>query len=124
MKHLKYLAVLCLLITISSCTSGPLTETDNNTTVEYQLDSPFQIQLEGDAQGKNKWVLQSEIEPVISLTDQNTKVENNKTIYTFNFKVNTDGEKNLVLSYQTEGLESKTFQVKVIAGTMGRILEE
>ncbi|MDW5290790.1 hypothetical protein [Formosa sp. PL04] len=123
MKYLKHIAFLCLLITVSSCSSGPLTISDNNTKVEYQLDSPFQIQLEGDAEGKNKWVLGSEIEPVITLTDKSTSVKNDKMIYTFNFKVNTDGEKDVVLVYQNED-EPEVFQIKVIAGTMGRILEE
>ena len=97
---------------------------DNNTTMELQLDSPFQIQLEGDAEGKNKWVLESPIEPVISLTNQSSAVENDKMIYTFNFKVNTDGEKDVVLVYQSEEQEPKIFQIKIIAGTMGRILGE
>lgn len=124
MKYLKQLASLCLLIIVSSCSSGPLTMSDNNTKVEYQLDSPFQIQLEGDAEGKNKWILESEIEPVITLTNKSSSVKNDKMIYTFNFKVNTDGEKDVVLVYQNEDEQPKVFQVKVIAGTMGRILED
>jgi len=34
----------------------------------------------------------------------------------------TDGEKDVVLIYQNDGIKLKIFQVKVIAGTMGRIL--
>ena len=121
MKYLKHIIIICLTISFFSC-SGPLTERNNNTTVEYQLDSPFQIQLEGDAEGKNKWVLESNIEPIITLTDKNTIFKGGKMLYNFNFKVNTDGEKNVVLVYQNEGKQLKVFQVNVIAGTMGRIL--
>jgi len=121
MKYLKLILVTCIIISLFSC-SGPLTESNNHTTVEYQLDSPFQIQLEGDAEGKNKWLLDSKIEPIITLTDQNTIFKDGKKLYNFNFKVNTDGEKDVVLIYQNDGIKLKVFQVKVIAGTMGRIL--
>ena len=121
MKYLKHIVIICLTISFFSC-SGPLTERNNNSTVEYQLDSPFQIQLEGDAEGINKWVLDSQIEPIITLTDKSTNFKGGKLLYNFNFKVNVDGEKNVVLVYQNEGKQLKMFQVKVIAGTMGRIL--
>ena len=124
MKYLKHLALFFLLITITNCSSGPLTMSDNNTKIELQLDSPFQIQLDGDAEGENKWILESDIEPVISLTNKSTDVKDGKMIYTFNFKVNTDGEKDIVLVSQNEDGEPEVFQIKVIAGTMGRILEE
>lgn len=133
MKYLKSISILCFLISLSSCSSGPLTEQDNNTTVEYQLDSPFQIQLEGDASGINKWVLVSKIEPTISLTNQSAQFnkDKDKKVYTFNFKVNTDGETNVVLVYvndakqlENDAVPLKEFQVKVIAGTMGRILSD
>ena len=71
---------------------------------------------------EKKWVLDSKIEPIISLIDQNTIFKDGKKLYNFNFKVNTDGKKNVVLVYQNEGIKLKVFQVKVIAGTMGRIL--
>lgn len=121
MKFLKLILVTCIITSLFSC-SGPLTELNNNSTVEYQLDSPFQIQLEGDAEGINKWLLDSQIEPIITLIDQNTIFKDGKKLYNFNFKVNVDGEKNVVLVYQNEGKQLKMFQVKVIAGTMGRIL--
>ena len=124
MKTLKYLSFFILLLSIVSCSSGTLTQSDNNTTVEYQLDSPFQIQLEGDAEGKNKWVLNSKIEPVISLTKRSAKVKGDKMVYTFNFRVNTDGEKQVVLVYKGDSEQLKVYQVKIIAGTMGRILAE
>ena len=123
MKTFKNLSFAILFLLTVSC-SGPLTENDNNTTVEYQLDSPFQIQLEGDADGTNKWVLNAEIEPVISLANKSTKIKDDKMIYTFDFKVNTDGEKDIVLVYENDRTPVKQFQVKVIAGTMGRILGE
>jgi hypothetical protein len=121
MKYLKHIIIICLTISFFSC-SGPLTESNNNSTVEYQLDSPFQIQLEGDAEGKNKWLLASKIEPIITLIDQSTIFKDGKKLYNFNFKVDTDGEKDVVLIYQNDGIKLKVFQVKVIAGTMGRIL--
>ena len=64
----------------------------------------------------------AKIEPIITLTDQNTIFKDGKKLYNFNFKVNTDGEKDVVLIYQNDGIKLKVFQVKVIAGTMGRIL--
>lgn len=121
MKFLKLILVTCIITSLFSC-SDPLTESNNNSTVELQLDSPFQIQLEGDAEGKNKWVLFSKTEPIITLIDQNTIFKDGKKLYNFNFKVNTDGEKKVVLIYQNEGAKLKVFQIKVIAGTMGRIL--
>jgi hypothetical protein len=123
MKFLKLILITCIITSLFSC-SGPLTESNNNQTVEYQLGSPFQIQLEGDAEGKNKWLLDSKIEPIITLIDQNTIFKDGKKLYNFNFKVNTDGEKEVVLIYQNDGIKLKVFQVKVIAGTMGRILGE
>jgi len=56
MKFLKLILVTCIITSLFSC-SGHLTESNNHTTVEYQLDSSFQIQLEVDAEGKNKWLL-------------------------------------------------------------------
>ena len=47
MNFLKLILVTCIITSLFSC-SGPLTESNNNQTVEYQLGSPFQIQLEGE----------------------------------------------------------------------------
>lgn len=122
MKIVLQTILFTVFLMANSCSSGSLTIKNNNSTLEYQLGSTFQIELEGDAKGENKWVLDSKIEPVVSLTNQSTQIKEGKTIYTFDFKVNTDGEKHVVLVYENENEQLDIFQVKIIAGSMGRIL--
>ena len=110
------------LLTIG-CT-GAFTENDNGTTIELSEDDNFQIKLSGETDSQYTWQLVSHN---ISVTLNGPVTKNlmgTKEEYTFNFRTHGDGEDTVRLEY-TNGLEIKrTFELKVIVGTFGRILSE
>lgn len=119
---------MILVVLISSvfvaCSSGPLTEKDNNTTVEYALDTPFQIRLKGSASDGDSWKLVSDNKPSIVLNSTNTSEEANEAFQTFDFTVKGIGEETIRLVYPNEQEPQRQFEIKVICGTMGRILSD
>lgn len=124
MKNKTILLSLILTILFLGCSSGPLTEKDNNTSVEYALDTPFQIQLTSDHSSQNKWKLISNNMSSIIFEKVNMTTKGDKDVYTFNFLVKNMGNENIEIVYENDEELIKTFKLDVICGTMGRILSE
>ncbi len=59
---------------------------------------------------------------VLKNTDISAQGDND--VYTFNFMVKDQGEEEIVIVYGEDDEVVKTFKLKVICGTMGRILSE
>jgi predicted secreted protein len=104
--------------------SGTLTEKDNNKTIELEMDSPFTVKLTAEHGSGYKWKLVSDNKPSVVLEKEDVITEGGKDIYTFNFKVKDQGDEVVVIVYGSEEGVQKTFKLKVICGTMGRILSE
>ncbi|NPA36229.1 MAG: hypothetical protein GXO47_05215 [Chlorobi bacterium] len=104
--------------------SGTLTEKDNNKTIELEMDSPFTVQLTGEHGSGNVWEVISDNTPVVVLEKTDTLQKKDKDIYTFTFKAKDEGEQFIEIVYGNDSEILKTFKLKIICGTMGRILSE
>jgi len=104
--------------------SGELTEKDNNKTIELEMDSPFTIRLTGEHGSGYRWKLVSDNKPAVILKNTDVSIQGNDDVYIFNFMVKNQGEEEVVIVFASDDVVVKTFKLKVICGTMGRILSE
>ena len=132
LKNTAFILIVLLFI-FSGCTNKPFTMRDNGHTVELELDTPFEIELEGNSSTGNTWKVVEIDTNVIQQIGKPGFVPSGDLIgsggtYTYRFQTVGNGETELVLAY-SRSFESgeppaKTFRMKVICGTMGRILGE
>ena len=127
-----FVFVLLFSIFLTSCTK-PYTEEDNGRTINLGIYDPFEIELAGNPSTGYIWdvlsydstiikqVGKAEFEPIDDKIGSGGK-------YTFNFQTIAAGQTTLVLIYYRKFEENvppaKTFELKVVSGTMGRILED
>ena len=129
---LKTLVIVVLVIFITSC-AGPFTIDDSGTTVNLGIDDPFEIELVGNASTGYSWqvmpydstVIKQVGEPEFKSKDDRV---GSSGLITFKFQTIADGQTDLILVYSRKWEENKppakTFSMKIVVGTMGRILEE
>jgi len=131
-KIMVFTLALMLLQGLGSCT-GPIVIKDNGKTYNLSEDDPFQIVLPGNPTTGYVWVLLPYDETVVKqVGEPEYKVYDSKIgsggVYTYHFQAIADGETDLYFQYKrkldTIKPASKTFEVKIVCGTMGRILEE
>ncbi len=117
---------------MSSC-AGQFTYDDNGTTVNLSNDDPFEIELSGNPSTGYAWQVMPFDSTVIKQVGEPVFKPNNDRIgsggvYTFKFQTVADGQCDLLLVYHRKWEENvppvKTFEMKIVVGTMGRILEE
>lgn len=130
MNLLKNIIFLLLISGFLYACQGPYTEENNGQTIELSNESSFEVSLEGDPGSDNIWQVvgfnKELINPgqtVINET-KNASGEIVKT-FTFTFDTHGSGQSLLELIYIDENNSSalpiKTYGLKVICGTMGRI---
>jgi len=128
MKSLqKFAFILFLAFAFHSCMS-PLTEKDNGRTIEIEDESSFEIYLTAETGMVWKVVSynQSLVKPpqteVTESTDDSGKPEK---VFSFKFDTQGSGESVVSLVYLEENdsteFPQKTYEVKIICGTMGQI---
>ncbi len=129
----KVIYILAVFIAVTMACNSPYTIKDNGRTVELQLDSPFEIELEGNPTTGYVWqvveidtsVVRQEGQPAYQRSDD---VQGAGGIYTFRFRTVAEGKTPLVLIYsrpfESDKEPVKTFRIKVISGTVGRITAE
>lgn len=119
-------------IFISSC-AGPFTVDDNGTTVNLGIDDPFEIELVGNASTGYTWQVMPFDSTVIEQVGEPEFESNDGRIgsagaITFKFQTIAAGQTDLLLVYRRKWEENeppaKTFEMKIVVGTMGRILED
>ena len=133
MKTIFQLTVLLLYgVIVSSCV-GPFTIENSGSSVNLGNDDPFEIELSGNPSTGYTWQIVSFDSTVIKqVGDPVYKASNDKIgsagMYTFKFQTIADGQTNLLLVYKRKWEEHKvhdeTFKIKIVVGTMGRILED
>ena len=106
------------------CSSKPITESSNNTTKEFELGSPFQIQLKGDASSANNLILENKAFTAVRFVDKSITTEAGEKVYTFDFVAENEGEDDIVIVYGDGPEAQKIFKLHVISGTIGRIESE
>ena len=131
-KTLKSLVLVVSVIFITSC-AGPFTIDDSGTTVNLGIDDPFEIELVGNASTGYSWqvmpfdttVIKQVAEPEYNAKDDRVGPAGT---YTFKFQTIAAGQTDLLLIYNRKWEEhkppAKMFKMKIVVGTMGRILEE
>ncbi len=131
---IAFFSIIALVsFTFSSC-QGPFTMENNGQTIELQIDSPFEIELSANPSTGYNWVVASFDNTVIQqIGEPQHKVENPEAVgsggmVTFEFKAIAAGETKLILEYrriwEKDEEPAKTFEMKIIVGTMGRITAE
>lgn len=133
MKYILSAFVFIITIfTITSC-AGPYTIEDSGSTVNMSVDGVFEVNLEGNSSTGYSWQVVSFDSTVIKqLGDSKYEPKDDKTgssgIYTYEFKTVANGETKLLMVYKRKWeehkLHDKVFEMNVVVGTMGRILEE
>ena len=117
---------------LTSCVK-PFSEEDNGTTINLGIDDPFEVELTGNPTTGYIWEVASfeasiikqigeaRFDPVDGKPGSDGK-------YTFEFQTIAAGQTSLNLIYHRKFEENeppaKTFTIEIVAGTMGRILEE
>jgi predicted secreted protein len=124
------LMIAFIAFLLTGCEVSPLTEKDNGSTVEYSIDSQFEVQLKGNPQAGFRWktvgldksVLEEIGEPVIKTYSEDGRRD---ATYTFTFKTRSAGHTLLRLIYYNKNNEDPkpedVFEIHVISGMMGRI---
>jgi len=100
---------------------------DNGHTVELDMDTPFEIELHGDSSAGFSWHVREFDSTIIKQIGQpkySQPVNQTGTgLYTFDFHTVGYGKTYLILNYgRPSEPPVKTFRIKIISGTMGRIL--
>ena len=133
MKARDLAYIFIVFLSISAGCGHPYTMKDNGRTLELQLDSPFEVELEGNPTTGYSWqvvemdtnVIRQTGEPVYEPSGDKP---GSGGVYTFRFRTVADGESLLVLVYsrpfEPDKEPVKTFRLKIISGTMGRITGE
>lgn len=108
-------------LAITACSKPPITESADKSTREFELDSPFQIRLKGDANSDNEWILANKDLTAVKFVDQSVTTSGDENVFTFDFVAKEEGEDDILMVYSgSTGIE-RTFQLHVICGTLGRI---
>ena len=132
MSHKTYTLILVLLfgMFLTSCVK-PFTEKDNGTTINLGIDDPFEIELEGNPTTGYIWEVASfEASIIKQIGEARFEPDDGKPgsggKYTFEFQTIAAGQTSLTLIYHRkfEENEPPTFTMEIVAGTMGRILED
>jgi len=133
MKNLiSIILVVVIAMFVSSC-AGPFTINDTGKTINLTTDDPFEIDLAGNASTGYSWQILPYDSTVIEQVGTPEFKSNNGDavgsggIITFKFKTVGDGQTNLKMIYSRKWEDkppSKTFEMEIVVGTMGRILED
>ncbi len=126
------IGLMASLLLLTACT-GPLTMKDSGRTLELPIDGGFEVELAGNMTTGYSWTIASCDEHVVrSLGEPTYAADSDKLgaggLFTFKFQAVSAGETEVVLVYhrpwEKEMPPAKTFSVKIISGTMGRIEAE
>ena len=133
MKKLLQMAGLSVLLVALAACAQPLTQADNGKTINLAVDDPFEIELEGNPTTGYTWEVEPYDSSVIKATGEpeyqaETQAIGAGGLYTFRFQTLTDGQATLKFIYhrtfEKDVPPIRTFEVKIVVGTMGQILEK
>ncbi len=121
------------VLIFNSC-EEPFTAKDNGKTVTLSIDDKFEIEVVGNASTGYTWQVLPYDSTVIKQVGEPTFKSNNggkigsPGIITFKFQTIAEGQTNLKLIYyrkwEKDKPPAKTFDMNILVGTMGRILND
>ena len=128
------LILIALILGLTAC-AKPYTSANNGSTVNLQVDDPFEIQLEGNPTTGYSWTIESYDSTVVKQVGEGEyKQKENAApiggggIYTFKFQTVAGGDTWIKLNYhrtfEKNVPPAETYELHVVVGTMGRILEQ
>ncbi len=133
MNNKTYSLVLIFLAAMfmASC-AKPFSEKDNGTKIDLGIDDPFEIELPGNPSEGFIWEVEYFEKEIIKQIGEaeftpsdDTEAAEGK--YLFKFQTIAAGQSVVSLVYHKKSGENKiptkTFTMKIISGTMGRIME-
>lgn len=130
LRKISITLLIPFLLMITGCSSEPITEEQNGTTVEFAIGSEFEVQLKGYPEKGFIWkvvgvkddVIEQLGDPIIRTSAETGE---NYGTYTFTFKTVSAGNTILRMIYYNQNFEDplpeETFELEIISGTMGRI---
>ncbi len=133
MTYKIYIPILILVVFLIASCAGPYTMENSGSTVNLGNDDPFEIELNGNPSTGYEWQIVSYDSTVIKQVGKHDYKTSDDRIgsaglYTFKFQTIGDGQTNLLLVYKRKWeeptVDDKTFEMKIVVGTMGRILED
>ena len=124
MAKRKHFVVLFMVLNLLIGCSGPYTYDDNGKTKELSENDAFQVVLEGDDSADFNWRLASIPEFIKLEKTDLVEGKGNTVDYIFNFKMTSFGNDIVKLIYTDGNVVKKTFEITVVAGTMGIITSE
>lgn len=135
MKSFTRFLFIALIAMAASCTciTEPYTMDDNGSTVNLSMDDPFEVSLRANGSTGYQWIILPYDETVIEqIGEPEFKADDDRIgsggMQTYKFKTVGEGSTELKMVYKKRWEdpkpEDKTFELKVVCGTMGRILEE
>ncbi|HBA82539.1 MAG TPA: hypothetical protein DCZ95_00450 [Verrucomicrobia bacterium] len=125
------LCVTFLALGLLAC-GKPLTLADNGKTLNLSVDDPVQVELEGNPTTGYLWELAPYDATVIkAIGEPDFKADSQATgaggLFTYNFQTVADGQTVLKFVYRRPFEKDvppiKTYELKIVVGTMGQILE-
>jgi len=138
MKHIYEIGTMVVAAAILfGCSSKTYTIDESGKTQRLALDSVFTVSLDGNPTTGYLWTDATELNTCLTQLNKGEEYEMNPTsnqpvggggTYTFKYKVKSAGDAELRLIYsrpwETGQAPAKTFNMKILAGTMGTIEEE
>jgi inhibitor of cysteine peptidase len=134
MKNLIKISLIAIIALFVSSCAGPFTMDDNGKTVNLSTYDPFEIDLSANASTGYSWQILPYDSTVINQVGKPEFKSNNDGaigsagVITFKFKTVGDGQATLKMVYKRKWEENeppaKTFEMEIVVGTMGRILED
>lgn len=128
----RTLALMMIVMLSTSC-AGPIVIQDDGQTINLSEDDPFTVELPGNSSTGYVWkLLPYNREVVKQIGDRTFEPKDDRIgsggVFSYQFQTVGDGATELIFEYNrkwdTVALPARTFHVKIVSGTMGRILEE
>ena len=133
MKHALWTTLFAALL-LFGCTAcaRPFTEKENGQTINLAVDDPFEIELPGNPTTGYQWEIADFDASVVKSAGEPEFKADSKAIgsggmHTFRFQTVADGQTTIKLiyhrSFEKDTPPIKTYELTVVVGTMGQILE-
>lgn len=130
MKRSPLYLLLLVYVFIAACSAEPITMEDNESTVQFAINTPFEIELSANPSTGNKWqIVAYDTNIIRHIGGPEYKNESDKAgsagTVTYEFETKSAGNTTLWMVYkgkdQPQAEEMKTFRLNIISGTVGRI---
>ncbi len=121
MFKIKNSLIIGVAFLFAAC-AGPYTYKDSGKSVELSVNDVFEVVLEGETNTGYSWQV---VEPTSFVKLESTSTQKGKDDLvesTFHFKAVAQGQETLVLEYSNGEVTKKSFELRLVVGTLGSVL--